>query len=299
MPTIDLGAAEASSAIDEACRSVGFFAVTGHGVPMEVVQAAWDASRRFFDLPLETKMTSRRPDNPYGYEPIATEALGRTLDSGADELPDPKQTFNIGPPKRGPDSVLGEVERMWPTEPYDLRISWLSYYVEMERLADSLMSLFAVAMGRPANHFALHTNNHLAALRAIDYPEPEPGDVVVRAGAHTDYGTLTILRPDPVVGGLEVADESGNWLEVPKVDGGFVVNIGDLMHRWTNGRWRSTLHRVVGDAEGRRRASMAFFHNPNWDAIIDPILLTPEETPLFEPIEAGPWLATKFARSTT
>ena len=297
---IDLSDPRAPGAIDRACREVGFFGVTGHGVPVEVVAAAWDASRRFFDLPLATRMEAYSGDGPYGYEPMESEALGRTLDRtfdhATDQHPDPKQTFNLGPPYRGPDSGFGRHERVWPTEPHDLRITWLSYYSEMERLADTILRLFARAMGRPDDHFAPFTDRHLSALRALDYPEGTASGVV-RAGAHTDYGTLTILRPDPDVGGLEVVTPAGDWVEVPKVDGGFVVNIGDLMQRWTNGRWRSTLHRVVGDPAGRRRQSMAFFHNPNWDARIDPVLISPDEHPLFEPVEAGPLLTAKISRA--
>ncbi len=300
VPIIDLSDPRALEAIDQACREVGFFGVTGHGVPVQVVAAAWDSSRRFFDLPLATRMRAHSDSVPYGYEPMESETLGRTLDrvvdEHADEHPDPKQTFNLGPPYRGPDSGFGRFERVWPTEPYDLRITWLSYYSEMERLADTILGLSAQAMGRPPDHFVPFTDRHLSALRALDYPEGSVAGTV-RAGAHTDYGTLTILRPDPDVGGLEVVTPDGEWLEVPKVDGGFVVNIGDLMQRWTNGRWRSTLHRVVRDRAGRRRQSMAFFHNPNWDALIDPILLSPNERSRFDPVEAGAWLTAKISRA--
>ncbi|MGF1668795.1 MAG: isopenicillin N synthase family dioxygenase [Acidimicrobiia bacterium] len=299
VPIIDLSDPRASEAIDRACRDVGFFGVTGHGVPVEVVAAAWDASRRFFDLPTATRMEAYSDAGPYGYEPMESETLGRTLDRALDageEHPDPKQTFNLGPPYRGPDSGFGQYQRVWPTEPYDLRITWLSYYSEMERLADTVLGLCARAMGLPPDHFDPFTDRHLSALRALDYPEGIAAGTM-RAGAHTDYGTLTVLRPDPAVGGLEVVTPDGAWVEVPKVDGGFVVNIGDLMQRWTNGRWRSTLHRVVGDPAGRRRQSMAFFHNPNWDARIDPILLSPDEQPRFEPVDAGPWLTTKISRA--
>jgi isopenicillin N synthase-like dioxygenase len=296
VPIIDLSDPRAAEAIDGACRYVGFFGVTGHGVADEVVSAAWDSARRFFDLPLEIKLASNSADTPYGYEPVRSEALGSTVDGATQESPDPKQSLNIGPPYRGPDSGFGRFERTWPTEPYDLRITWLSYYSEMERLADRLLSLFAEAMGLPGDHFEQFTDRHVSALRALDYPEGGGGSSV-RAGAHTDYGTLTILRPDPSVGGLEVVDPSGTWIEVPKVDDGFVVNIGDLMHRWTNGRWMSTMHRVVGDPDGRRRQSMAFFGNPNWDALIEPILVDSGEQPRFEPVQAGTWLQEKVSRA--
>lgn len=298
IPVVDLTADDAPAAIDDACRRVGFFVATGHGVPEAVGTAARAAASRFFALPLERKLAVRAPGNPYGYEPMSHEALSRTRD-GADASPagDPKETLNIGPPSRGPDSGFGAYERLWPTEPYELRITWLAYYAEMERLATTLLGMFARAMDRPVDHFDTYVDRHLSAMRALSYPASVPGGSLVRAGAHTDYGTLTILRPDPEVGGLEVQATDGSWMELPSVPQGFVINIGDLMHRWTNGRWRSTLHRVVSDPRGRARSSMAFFHNPNWDAVIEPIL-EPGEAPRFEPVVAGPWLRDKFRRAT-
>ncbi len=264
-----------------------------------MTEAAWRSARAFFDLPVETKLGVAAGGSPYGYEPIAAEALGRTAVGQRDTEPDPKQTFNLGPPNRGPGSGFGAFERVWPTEPYELRITWLAYYDEMERLATLLLQLFARSMGLGPDRFSSAFDRHLSALRALDYPTSAPSDRSIRAGAHTDYGTLTILRPDPDVGGLEVGDGSGGWLEVPTIDGSFVVNVGDLMHRWTNGRWLSSLHRVVADPGGRRRNSMAFFHNPNWDAAVAPILLDPAEQPLFEPVVAGPWLQAKFEQAAT
>ena len=134
-------------------------------------------------------------------------------------------------------------------------------------------------------------------LRMIHYPPqdrvtPEPGQL--GCGAHTDYGTLTLLRQDDAPGGLEVRGTDGAWHAVPAVDGAFVVNVGDALERWSNDRWRSTLHRVVvppADAgRGTQRQSTAFFHNANWDAVIEPI----GENPKYAPITAGQHLMSKF-----
>ena len=139
--------------------------------------------------------------------------------------------------------------------------------------------------------------------RAINYPArdtaPLPGQF--RAGAHTDYGTLTILRQD-AVGGLEVLGPGGRWVSVEPVPGAFVVNIGDLMARWTNDRWRSTLHRVVDPAAAAaRRQSMPYFQNANWSAAVSclPTCLQPGEKPRYEPVLAGPHLMGKFRRSVS
>lgn len=170
----------------------------------------------------------------------------------------------------------------------------------MRDLGDRLMSLFARALGLPPGFFSGKIDQCPNALRAINYParddDPLPGQL--RAGAHTDYGTLTILRQD-AVGGLEVQDREGDWVGVESVPDAFVINIGDLMARWTNDRWRSTLHRVVDppDAAARRarRQSMPYFQNANWSAEI--CCLLSGEAPRYEPVLAGPHLMNKFRKS--
>jgi isopenicillin N synthase-like dioxygenase len=147
--------------------------------------------------------------------------------------------------------------------------------------------------------------HHVSGLRILNYPDqskpPVPGQI--RAGAHTDYGSLTILRQDAAPGGLQVLDAGGAWLDVPARPDALVVNLGDLMQRWTNDRWRSTLHRVINpppDVRGSaRRQSIAFFHLPNWDAQVTciPSCLLPGEQPRHPPIAAGPHLMTKYRRT--
>ena len=142
----------------------------------------------------------------------------------------------------------------------------------------------------------------ISALRALNYPEqlvpPKPGQL--RAGAHTDYGSLTILLPQEGSKGLELMTPDGQWTPVPPVPGAFVINIGDLMARWTNDRWVSTLHRVVNpspeDGGMARRQSLAFFHQPNWDAEITVLdaCLNEGEAAKYAPVLSGPYLMSKF-----
>jgi isopenicillin N synthase-like dioxygenase len=149
-----------------------------------------------------------------------------------------------------------------------------------------------------------------SALRIIDYPHLDRSALdraaatQLRAGAHTDYGTLTLLMQDDAPGGLEVLDpRTDTWTPVPARPGAFVVNLGDLMARWTNDRWRSTLHRVVvppRSASGStRRQSIAFFHNANYHATVEclPSCLQPGQVPRYPPVVAGPHLMTKFHRT--
>ncbi|MGH3237952.1 MAG: isopenicillin N synthase family dioxygenase, partial [Streptosporangiaceae bacterium] len=205
-----------------------------------------------------------------------------------------------------PDEAWAYSPNLWPEALPELEAAWTAYYDAMRELSNCLMSLFARGLGLPPGFFAGKTGQGPNALRAINYPArdvaPLPGQL--RAGAHTDYGTLTILRQD-AVGGLEVLEPSGNWADVESVPGAFVINIGDLTARWTNDRWRSTLHRVVDPpdppAATARRQSMPYFQNANWSAEISclPTCLEPGEKPRYEPVLAGPHLMGKFRKSVT
>ena len=296
--------------LDEICRTVGFFQIVGHEFDDETADRAWDAARAFFDLPLAEKMSVARPtpDYPYGYIPVAGESLHQSLGEAAP--PDLKEAFNIGPVSppghhpEDPDATWVHSPNLWPEALPELKESWTAYYEAMGELANRLMSLFADALGLDPGFFVDKVDHSPNALRAINYPErdvaPLPGQL--RAGSHTDYGTLTVLRQDSV-GGLEVLDQHAHWVPVESVPGAFVINIGDLMARWTNDRWRSTLHRVVDPPDATRararRQSMPFFQNANWSTEIAclPTCLGPGGAPKYQPVLAGPHLMDKFRKS--
>jgi isopenicillin N synthase-like dioxygenase len=299
-------------AVTEACESVGFLTIVGHAVSQPIVDAAWNTARAFFDLPEDQKrrVMSPRVGYPYGYAPLAHETLALSL--GDQTPPDLKEAYAIGPldrPQRSPrdaDEASVYSDNLWPDDSVTaLRPAWEAYYCAMADLAQRLLRIFALGLRLPEHHFDSMIDRHTSAMRALNYPAVAtttlPGQL--RAGAHTDYGTLTILLQEDRPGGLEVRRPDGTWDPVPAVPGGFVVNLGDAMERWTNDRWRSTLHRVVLPPPGAgplaRRQSIAFFHNANWDARIEciPTCLAPGESPSYPPIEAGPHLMAKF-RST-
>jgi isopenicillin N synthase-like dioxygenase len=139
--------------------------------------------------------------------------------------------------------------------------------------------------------FDPHIANPISALRALHYPATTgaPREKQQRAGAHTDYGSLTILLPQPGSQGLQV-QIGDDWVDVPAPDGAFVINIGDLMARWTADRWVSTLHRVVAKPGQPARQSLAFFHQPDWDAQIVPL----DGSDAYPPVLSGPYLMDKF-----
>jgi isopenicillin N synthase-like dioxygenase len=165
----------------------------------------------------------------------------------------------------------------------------------MEVLAARMNRIFACCLGLPEDWLAAKFDNHLSNLGANWYPpQPEaPPPGAVRAGAHIDFSALTILYQDDAPGGLEVRDHSGQWRPVPPLAGSYVVNLGDLMNRWTSDRWQATPHRVVNPPRGapvRGRISIPYFQMPNWDAVIEcaPTCVPASGVPRYPAVVSGP-----------
>jgi isopenicillin N synthase-like dioxygenase len=308
VPLIDLGDREVVSQVDAACREFGFLVLAGHGVDSSLTNSAWCIARSFFDLPAADRATVAMPyaGYPYGYSPMAAETLAASLGNGGP--PDRKSSFGIGPVDpplhtfTDPDEASAWSPNQWPTALPELRPVWEAYYRALAELSARLLAILAESLQLPRTYFAPMIERHTSAMRALDYPGVGDQTAPVTsgalgAGAHTDYGTLTILLPDPNVAGLEIQAADGSWLPVMSEPGTFIVNLGDALARWTNDRWRSTLHRVVTPVD--RRQSIAFFHNANWDAVIEciPSCIAPGDSPRYEPIAAGPHLMQKFRAS--
>ena len=310
IPVVDLAdnPVRVARHIGDACAEIGFFQIVGHGVPDAVVDAAWWATRAFFDEPEAVRLAVAMPyaGYPYGYQGFAGETLA--LSCGASSLgevtpPDRKHTFSFGPIEgiegdvTDPDEGWVRSPNQWPTSPAGFRDALETYYRAMSALAADLLRSMAIALHLEPTYFDAMIDRHISSLRCLDYPAlaepPLPGQL--RAGVHTDYGTLTILRTAPGVNGLQTRDRTGGWGDVDAVAGGFVVNLGDSLARWTNDRWRSTMHRVVETGEAPRRTSIAFFHNANWDARIE--CLPGLGRPLYAPVLAGRHLMEKFHRT--
>ena len=304
VPVIDLHEPDAAAAIGAACERVGFLPIVNHEVPAPIVEAAWATARSFFDMSLDDKLAVAMPypGYPYGYSPLAGETLAKSLGNGG--APDLKESFAIGPVVRpthtitDPDEAFAWSQNLWPAMLPAMEPAWSNYFLALSDLAARLLRLMANGLGLAEDHFAPMIERHTSAMRALNYPPRGTAGTVAEgqfgAGAHTDYGTLTILLADPDQGGLQVQGPGGEWHDVDAEPGSFVVNLGDAMARWTNDRWRSTMHRVQVPAG--RRQSIAFFHNANWDAVIEclPTCLAAGEQPRYEPIEAGPHLMQKF-----
>ncbi|MEO1638188.1 MAG: 2OG-Fe(II) oxygenase family protein [Pseudomonadota bacterium] len=303
-PTFDLAAFETAHqdarhhmarSLDVICRDTGFLVLEWHGVPQRVIDDVWSAAEAFFAQSATAKQAVAPPYQgyPYGYLGPQTEALAAS--KGEETPPDLKESFNGGPltvPGDAPAAALAFCYQptLWPDLP-GFRAAWEAYYAAMEDLAARIMRAFAVALDLAEDHFAPFIAHPISALRALHYPATEgmPLDKQQRAGAHSDYGSLTILLPQPGSQGLQV-DQGGTWVDVPAPEGAFVINIGDLMARWTADRWVSTLHRVVAKPGQPARQSLAYFHQPAWDAEIVPL----DGSDAYPPVRSGPYLMGKF-----
>ena len=288
--------------LDRVCRELGFFRIPFSCIDDDVREAAWASARRFFDLPTEAKETVGFPEAgyPYGFSPFQFESLAAS--QGEDTPPDLKESYSVGPDCLGPpptDLADGEAwirsPSMWPAQPSDLRSTWSAYFRALSDVSAKLLRIMAVALDLPAEYFDPLIGRHTSAMRALNYPRlTDTSSDSLRAGAHSDYGTLTILRTDGVPG-LEAQNADGTWTAIADEPDTFVVNLGDSIAQWTNDRWRSTVHRVTA-VDPRARQSMAFFHMANWDARIEclPTCTDSENPPRYEPALAGPWLMSKF-----
>ena len=295
--------------VDDICKTLGFLIVKQHGIPQIVIDTAWQAARAFFDLSLQQKMASRSPDPgcPRGYFPIASEALAKSL--GVDTPPDIKESLGIGPlrsPTReisATDAEFHYGENHWPEQPAELRDALTNYMQAMETLGNNLLQLFAAALSLPHDYFETFHTDPMCALRCLNYPAVDEPLLPNQKGAgeHADYGSITMLKSDPDVTGLEVRLPSGEWIAAPRVTDGFIVNIGDMLARWTNDRWVSTLHRVIspGAAGGgqKRRQSVAYFYNTSFDAEISciPTCLADGEQAKYGTVRGGDYLVQRFS----
>ncbi|SDB73312.1 isopenicillin N synthase family dioxygenase [Belnapia rosea] len=317
IPVIDLSPALGGDAaarlrvgqeIDRTCREIGFFTITGHGVPPPVMDALRDTAKAFFALPLEEKLRARHPvpGTPRGYIALGVEALSRG--NAWATPPDLKEYYHYGR-ESWPDepywtSAEGRryfLPNLWPERPAGFAAAADAYYRAMEHLTVELMRIAALGLGIDEHFFDNKLDRHITAMRLNHYPEqtepPAPGQL--RAGAHTDYGLLTILNGEDAPGGLQVQTRGGAWLDVATRPADFVVNIGDLLMRWTNDRWVSNLHRVVNPPDSlaarSRRLSIAYFQHPNYDALIE--CIAPPGEAKYPPVLSGAYRDEKYRQT--
>jgi len=307
IPVIDMGplafgdraaAAAVGQALVDAAGSVGFFYVRNHGVPQRLIDRAYALSRRFFALPQGAKQRVRINAIHRGFLAIGG---ARMYDTARVDL---KESFIWGPElgRDDPDVAAGKPlmgPNQWPIELPELAPALTDYSGAAMECARGLLRGFAVSLGLDADFFRERFAKPLARCSLIYYPPqpPDSGSDQFGVAPHTDYGGLTLLNQDDT-GGLQVRARSGEWVTAVPIPGTFVVNVGDLMARWTNDRFVSTPHRVV-NSSGRARYSMALFFDPAFDTVIDPRDLRPDGPALYPPVTCGEYIVSRFNKAFT
>jgi isopenicillin N synthase-like dioxygenase len=288
--------------IGAAARDIGFFYITHHGIPASLIDAVYARAKEFFALPAAQKaeIAIEKSACHRGYFCSG----GENLDPEKQPHGDFKEGIKIGRdlPLTHPRVAAGlplHGPNLWPSGLPGWRETMQAYYSAMEALGRQMMQGFALALDLPADFFDKFLGEPMTTLGPLHYP-PQTGRITeaqIGAGAHTDYGCLTMLAQDSV-GGLQVRAKDGTWIEAPPVQNSFVVNIGDMMERWTNGVFTSTLHRVV-NISGKERFSLPFFFDPDFDAevVCLPTCLAAGEEPKFPATTAGNHLLEKINAS--
>ena len=301
IPIVDLGAtfsgdraarAAVATQIRTAAHDTGFFYVANHGIDRALVDGAFAQAERFFDQPEAWKMALRKQPRTNGYEPLETQRLDNASPG------DLKESFNFSAPQA--DGAPDVVTNLWPSDLPGFREGLDAYYQPMLRLGLHISRLIALSLAMPEDFFDAGLRTPTAPLRLLRYP-PQPADAQfnqIGAGAHTDWGWITLLAQDDR-GGLEVETAAGDWVRAEPVPGTFVVNLGDLVKRWTNGLYHSNLHRVMNNRSGRNRHSMVLFYNPAYATYVEclPTCLAPGEQPKFPPCTSGEHTAQRYRDS--
>jgi len=281
IPIIDIDDTTVVEAIHRACTEVGFFYVVNHGVGSELITDLLAQSRAFFSLPQSSRQTLLLDQRMRGYLPLyyrsyeGEERAGTSHQEGfwigQDSEIDPRR------PLDGPNH--------WPPDLPRLRAVMLAYLESIETLGQRLLRLFALALDLPEETLLANFSKPSSRLKLNHYPpQHDPvSDNNIGVVPHSDSGCFTILWQDDN-GGLEVQNRDGSWVGAPPLAGSFVVNIGNILQYWSNGRFSSTPHRVI-NRNGRDRYSIPFFVNPDFDTVIRP--LQDNSATAFEPFAYG------------
>lgn len=296
LPIIDLSNLDTASQtekqmlakqIGQACQLHGFFYVTGHGIPAQLQENLFQQSKQFFGLPTSQKEKVHKKFSTAnrGYEPLKNQ----TLEAGSP--PDLKEGFYIGH-EHDASHPLVQTKRFnyganqWPQDVPDLKTIALDYIEKMSSLGEKLMGLLALSLNLEEDYFSDFCQDPLVTLRLLHYP-PQPATPLENekgCGAHTDFGGLTLLLQDEL-GGLQVwSQKDKNWIDATPIPGSYIVNLGDMIARWTNDKYKSTLHRVINKS-GKERYSIPFFYSGHIDHTVSCLTtcLSENQTPKYAP----------------
>lgn len=301
VPLIDIGPLrdgsaprQVAEALHRASRDIGFVYVTNHGIDLAFLGQARAVALDFFRQPLDAKLRVSISPQHRGFLRIGAARMDD------DARPDLKESFVWGmedPQGRAPQDHALRGDNRWPAEMPALRSVALRFLDEADRVARVLLQGFALGLGLDPRFF-LRTSAHPMSRAAFTYYPPQDaamGAEQFGVAPHTDFGVLTVLCQDDV-GGLQVQHADGTWFLAPPIAGSLVINVGDLLARWTNGVYRSTPHRVVNQS-GRERLSLVLAFDPDPQTLVDARQVAPTQTPLEEPVTCGDYLQWRFGKS--
>ena len=281
----------------QAASQVGFLYVTNHGVDEETLERARRTGLEFFRLTDEQKLAASTNQLHHGY-----------LKPGSSQMYDDaeldlKESFNWGI-EMGPEALACEPgnpligPNRWPPSMPDLKTGVYPFFDAASDCAEQLLRGFALGAGLDEEYFIKRRDRPISR-GSLQYYPPQPSAVMepqFGVAAHTDFGMLTVLCQD-AVGGLQLQRPNREWVEVPPVAETFVVNVGDLLNRWSNHRFRSTPHRVL-NTSGRERLSLVLAYDPNFEAVVDPrAFCRDDETPVGERTTCGDYLLWRFEKA--
>ena len=281
----------------DACANVGFLYIKNHGISREDMEILLDTSRQFFDMDDDEKMKIDISQSSFsrGYIPMYGEK------NNEHSKGDKKETFDmaIEVSRDDPDFLAGNPlygPNQWPASLPGFRPVMNAHFERMTRLCHDLYRAFALALGLPEDYFDHMIDKPLDILRLLRYP-PQPvvdDEQQIGTGAHSDFDCFTILYQDPT-GGLQVLNSADEWIDAPPIEGTFLINIGDMMERWSNGLFVSTIHRVINKSQTDRYSSV-FFAAPNYHATIDCLPNCSSETnpPRHPPVSAGDYIVSRY-----
>lgn len=278
VPVIDLGPLlkdgpiKAKSTVDQiakACSEVGFMQVVNHGVPDSAIERVIAESAPFFALPVEKRNEIAISNSPQfrGYLPLKYKGEASTGEIHQEAFIMFHDKPESACPMDGPNQ--------WPAGRPGFRKAFEDYFPMTEKLGMAMLPAFALAMGKAPDFFEEMFRDPMMMLKVNHYPPQEviEHDKEIGVTAHSDSGAFTILWQDEV-GGLEISNKKGEWVGVPPIKGAYVINLGNMMQIWSNGRFSSTPHRVI-NRSGLDRYSVPTFVNPNYYTMIEPLVGTP------------------------
>ncbi len=254
----------AAASVRAACRDTGFMYVKNHGVEQTIIDGAFGESKRFFSQPDKEKLKVKARQGTNGYHPVESQALDPTSPADLKESYTSSREALPGTPDC--------TENLWPENLRGFQDNIEAYREAVRGLAIHISRLIALSVDMPLNYFDPFFDNQKASLRLLRYPPMPNGPHrnQLGAGAHTDFGWITVLAQDEH-GGLEVETAGGEWIAVDPIPGTFIVNLGDLVPAWTNGLYHSSLHRVLNKKPGIDRYSIVLFFNPRYETVIETI----------------------------